>query len=430
MTLSNGSTISFIDAIEILDSRGRPTVEAVVGLQSGAVGTAAVPSGASKGSGEAFELRDGDVKRYLGQGVLKAVSHVRDEIAAALKGRDVLDQEAIDKALVDLDGTSDKSRLGANALLAVSMASLRAASAHTAKPVYRLLGDAKACLLPMPMFNVLNGGAHARSSAFDFQEFMLVPIGAPRFGEAVRYAAETFQALGSLLASLGHSTAVGDEGGFAPRMMGGNETACEFIVRAIEKAGYRPGVDVAIALDPAATGFCKEGRYHLHRSGEQTLDSAGMIELFARWIAKFPILSIEDGLAENDWGGFAALTGRLGGRVQIVGDDIFVTNPRLIQRGIDERCANAALIKLNQIGTVTETIAAVRLCQGASWRTVVSHRSGETADPFIADFSVGVRAGQIKSGSLSRSERLSKYNRLLEIERELGDAAEFVNPYR
>ncbi len=416
--------------MEILDSRGRPTIRVNVMLDSGETGSAAVPSGASRGRLEAHELRDGDLKRYLGQGVLKAVDHVRNEIAVNLIGRDAREQPAIDQRLIELDGTPDKSRLGANAILGVSMAVARAAAVESGVPLYRNLASSSRRIIPMPMFNVLNGGVHARSSAFDFQEFMLVPVGAPNFAEALRYAAETFQALGNLLAALGHSTAVGDEGGFAPRMMGGNEAACETIVRAIEKAGYRPGVDLAIALDPAASGFRVDGHYRLHRSGDRLLDTAGMIELFERWIQRFPIVSIEDGLAEDDWDGFAAMTRRLGDRIQIVGDDNFVTNPSLIQRGIDQKSANAALIKLNQIGTVTETIDAVRLCQSAGWRTVVSHRSGETEDAFIADFAVGVAAGQIKSGALSRSERLAKYNRLLEIERELGDAAEFVNPYR
>ncbi len=416
--------------MEILDSRGRPTIRVNVMLDSGVTGSAAVPSGASRGRLEAHELRDGDLKRYLGQGVLKAVDHVRNEIAVDLIGRDAREQPAIDQRLIELDGTPDKSRLGANAILGVSMAVARAAAVESGVPLYRNLASSSRRIIPMPMFNVLNGGLHARSSAFDFQEFMLVPVGAPNFAEALRYAAETFQALGNLLAALGHSTAVGDEGGFAPRMMGGNEAACETIVRAIEKAGYRPGVDLAIALDPAASGFRVDGHYRLHRSGDRLLDTAGMIELFERWIQRFPIVSIEDGLAEDDWDGFAAMTRRLGDRIQIVGDDNFVTNPSLIQRGIDQKSANAALIKLNQIGTVTETIDAVRLCQSAGWRTVVSHRSGETEDAFIADFAVGVAAGQIKSGALSRSERLAKYNRLLEIERELGDAAEFVNPYR
>lgn len=430
MTVLPRSSISSIDAIEILDSRGRPTLKATVTLDSGALGSAAVPSGASKGANEAVELRDGDPKRYFGLGVLKAIAHVRGEIAASLRGRDALDQQSIDQRLIDLDATPDKSRLGANAMLAVSMAVARAAAAHSGRPLYRNLGDGSSCLLPMPMFNVLNGGAHARSSAFDFQEFMLVPLGAPSFAEALRYAAETFQSLGGLLAQRGQSTAVGDEGGFAPTLSGGNDAACEIIVQAIEKAGYRPGIDLAIALDPAASSFCQDGRYALQRSGDRVLDSGEMIDLFEGWIDRFPIVSIEDGLGEDDWSGFAAMTARLGHRIQIVGDDNFVTNVGLIERGIAEHTANAALIKLNQIGTVSETIAAVRLCQGAGWRTVVSHRSGETEDPFIADFAVAVAAGQIKSGSLSRSERLAKYNRLLEIERDLGGSAEFANPYR
>ncbi len=429
MNIELQSPIAAIDAIEILDSRGLPTLKAKVALQSGVTATAAVPSGASTGSNEAVELRDDDPRRYFGKGVRKAIDHVHGEIAEALRGHNALDQQAIDQRLIDLDGTPNKARLGANALLAVSMAVARAAAIERDVPLYRVFGDAQASLLPMPMFNVLNGGRHAPASSMDFQEFMLVPIGAPTFTEAVRYAAETFDSLRKLLQGMGHSTAVGDEGGFAPKLSNGNAAACELIVRAIERAGYRPGVDLAIALDPAATSFYKNGEYWLTRSGNQRYTAAQLIDLYASWLYTYPIVSIEDGLAEDDWDGFALMTRALGQRIQIVGDDNFVTNTRFIQRGIDEGTANAALIKLNQIGTVSETIAAVQLCQRAGWGTVISHRSGETEDPFIADFAVGVGAGQMKSGSLSRSERLAKYNRLLEIDAELGSAARFVNPY-
>ena len=430
MTIQLQSPIAAIDAIEILDSRGLPTLKAQVVLQSGVRGAAAVPSGASTGSNEAVELRDGDPQRYFGKGVRKAISHVQGEIAQALAGCNALDQQAIDARLIALDGTANKARLGANALLAVSMAVARAAAAERDVPLYRSMEDSQARLLPMPMFNVLNGGLHAQSSRMDFQEFMLVPIGAPSFTEAVRYAAETFNALRLLLQAAGHSVAVGDEGGFAPKLSNGNAAACELIVRAIERAGYRPGVDLAIALDPAATSFYQDGEYRLTRSGNQRLNAEQLIDLYAEWVSAYPIVSIEDGLAEDDWGGFAQMTRRLGQTIQIVGDDNFVTNIRYIHRGIEGHTANAALIKLNQIGTVSETVEAVRLCQKAGWGTVISHRSGETEDPVIADFAVAVGAGQMKSGSLSRSERLAKYNRLLEIDAELGQDAEFVNPYR
>ena len=429
MNTSHSLPIASIDALEILDSRGTPTVKARVRLQSGALGEAAVPSGASTGANEAVEKRDGDSRRFHGKGVLCAVQALHGEIARALHGQDASDQAAIDRRLVELDGTPDKQRLGANSLLAASMAVARAAAATRNLPLYRSLCGDDARLLPMPMFNVLNGGKHAQSSSLDFQEFMLVPVGAPTFTEAVRMAAEVFAALRTILLAHGNSVAVGDEGGFAPRPSGGNSAACELIVQAIEHAGYRPGDDLAIALDPAATSFARAGHYVLDRAGEAQYSSRGLVDLYERWLDKYPIVSIEDGLAEDDWEGFAEMTRRLGQRIQIVGDDNFVTNTRYIQRGIEEGTANAALIKPNQIGTVSETIAAVRLCQQAGWRTVISHRSGETEDAFIADFAVAVGAGQIKSGSLSRSERLAKYNRLLEIDAALGDVAEFRNPY-
>ena len=426
----SNARISALHALEILDSRGTPTVKATLTLESGVSASAAVPSGASTGSHEAVELRDGDPHRYFGKGVLKVVASLEGEMAAALKGADVCDQQAIDAALIALDGTPNKARLGANALLAVSMAAARAAAQVRHLPLHRSLCDKPAGMLPMPMFNVLNGGLHAPGSSLDFQEFMLVPLGAPSFKEAVRYAAETYHAIKELLIAQGHSTAVGDEGGFAPQLMGGNQAACELMVRGMERAGYRPGEDLAIALDPAATSFYKKGAYQLQRSGNQVLDSQEMIELYRGWVNVFPIVSIEDGHAEDDWAGFAAMTRQLGDTIQIVGDDNFVTNTRIIQRGIDEGTANASLIKLNQIGTVSETIAAVRLCQKVGWGTVMSHRSGETEDAFLADFAVAVGAGQMKSGAPARSERLAKYNRLMEIEAELGDNAEFVNPYR
>jgi len=424
------SAIAAIHAEEILDSRGTPTVKATVVLRSGVHGAAAVPSGASTGRQEAVELRDGDPRRYLGKGVRRVVAHIEGEIAAALAGHEVDDQAALDAALISLDGTPDKSRLGANALLAVSMAASRACARQQRRPLHRVLGDPPANRLPMPMFNVLNGGLHAPASSMDFQEFMLVPVGAPSFREAVRYATETYHAIRQLLQSLGHSIAVGDEGGFSPKLMGGNQAACELMVRGIERAGYRPGEDLAIALDPAASALHKNGRYQLLRSGNQLLDARDMVELYRSWVSAFPIVSIEDSHAEDDWDGFVTMTRQLGHSIQIVGDDIFVTNTRLIQHGIDLGAANAALIKPNQIGTVSETLAAVRLCQTAGWAAVISHRSGETEDAYIADLAVATGAGQIKAGAPARSERLAKYNRLIEIEAELGDRAEFINPYR
>jgi enolase len=429
MNTAQHFSIASIDALEILDSRGTPTVKARVRLQSGATGEAAVPSGASTGANEAVEKRDGDPARFHGKGVLCAVQALRGEIARALHGLDAGDQAAIDQRLIELDGTPNKRRLGANSLLAASMAVARAAAAARGVPLYRSLCGDGAKLLPMPMFNVLNGGKHAQSSSLDFQEFMLVPVGAATFTEAVRMAAEVFATLRANLLAHGSSVAVGDEGGFAPRPSGGNPAACELILQAIEHAGYRPGEDLAIALDPAASSFARGGHYVLERAGETHYSSSGMVDLYERWLDRYPIVSIEDGLAEDDWDGFALMTRRLGQRIQIVGDDNFVTNVHYIQRGIEQGTANAALIKPNQIGTVSETIAAVRLCQQAGWGTVVSHRSGETEDTFIADFAVATGAGQIKSGSLARSERLAKYNRLLEIDAELGDAAGFRNPY-
>jgi enolase len=383
-----------------------------------------VPSGASTGENEATELRDGDPARYGGKGVRQAVKNVETEIAKALCGLDASEQANIDGTMIELDGTENKSRLGANAILGVSQAVARSAAQAAGMPLYAYLGGAGAKHLPVPMMNVLNGGKHADSS-LDFQEFMIMPVGAPSLAEALRYGAETFQALKKILHGKGYATSVGDEGGFAPQLKGGNEEACELIVAAIEKAGYKPGNDIAIALDPAASSFFEDGQYSLTRSGQGNKTSAGMIDLFAAWIDRFPIISIEDGLAENDWEGFAAMTARMGKRIQIVGDDILVTNPKFVARGIAEKACNAALIKLNQIGTVSETIDAIHLCRKAGWGFVISHRSGETEDAFMADFAVAMGGGQIKTGSMCRSERIAKYNRLLEIEAELGKAARF-----
>jgi len=420
------SVIESVTALEILDSRGNPTLEVTVGLDDGIRGSAAVPSGASTGENEAVELRDGDAKRYGGKGVLKAVANVGDVIAPKLVGYDPTKQAEIDHLMIELDGTPNKARLGANAVLGVSMAVARAAAQVCRLPLYQYLGGCGATRLPVPMMNILNGGKHADNSV-DFQEFMVMPIGAPTFAEALRYGAETFHSLKSILKKKGYATAVGDEGGFAPNLKS-NDEACEVIVEAIQAAGYRPGVDVAIALDPAASSFFDRGVYNLSKSGGGTKTSAEMTALYGEWIARFPIVSIEDGLAENDWQGFSEQTRALGGRVQIVGDDLYVTNTKFISRGIAERSTNAVLIKLNQIGTVTETMDAISLCRKAGWGFVISHRSGETEDTFLADFAVAMGGGQIKTGSACRSERVAKYNRLLRIEQELGKSAVFGNP--
>ena len=416
-------SISAVDAIEILDSRGFPTVRVSVSLESGIVGVSSVPSGASTGENEAVELRDGDARRFGGKGVRNAVKHVRDTIGPALVGLDPTQQAQIDRCMIELDGTPNKARLGANAILGVSQAVARAAAIRSGLPLYRYLGGVGARHLPVPMMNVINGGKHADSS-LDFQEFMIVPRGASSFAESLRYGAETFQALKSLLHKRGLSTAVGDEGGFAPQL-GSNEEACELIVAAIELAGFRPRADVAIALDPAASSFFEGGKYRLLRSRQGDKTSSEMTALYAAWVDKYPIVSLEDGLAEGDWSGFSAQTAALGSRIQIVGDDLLVTNPIYIRRAIAEKACNAALIKLNQIGSVSETIDAIQLCRNAGWGFVISHRSGETEDSFIADFAVAMGGGQIKTGSLCRSERIAKYNRLLEIEAELGAAALF-----
>jgi len=420
------SAIDSVTALEVLDSRGNPTLEVTVGLDDSIRGSAAVPSGASTGENEAVELRDGDTRRYGGKGVLKAVANVGDVIAPKLVGCDPTKQAEVDRLLIELDGTPNKAKLGANAILGVSMAVARAAAQACRLPLYQYLGGAGATRLPVPMMNILNGGKHADNSV-DFQEFMVMPIGAPTFAEALRYGAETFHALKSILSKKGYATAVGDEGGFAPNLKS-NDEACEVIVEAIQAAGYVPGKDVAIALDPAASSFFGKGAYSLSKSGGGTKTSAEMTALYGEWIARFPIVSIEDGLAEDDWQGFAEHTRALGDRVQIVGDDLYVTNTRFISRGIAERSTNAVLIKLNQIGTVTETMEAISLCRKAGWGFVISHRSGETEDTFLADFAVAMGGGQIKTGSACRSERVSKYNRLLRIEQELGKSAVFGNP--
>ncbi len=420
--------IKEIKAMEILDSRGNPTVRTFVTLADGSTASASVPSGASTGENEALELRDGDSSRYGGKGVLKAVGNVNEVIAPRLSGMDAIRQQEIDMIMIDLDGTENKSRLGANATLSVSMAVARAAAKSLGIPLYVYLGGCTANRLPVPMMNILNGGKHADCSV-DFQEFMIMPVGAPSFAEALRYGAETFHALKSLLKEKGYATAVGDEGGFAPNLTS-NEEPCELIVQAIERAGFRPGDDVAIALDPAASSFYEDGRYMLSRSGAGEKSSAELVDIFKEWVGKYPIVSIEDGLGEEDWDGFNLITREIGDRIQIVGDDIFVTNVNFIRRGVKEGTANSVLIKLNQIGTISETVSAIRLCREAGWTFVVSHRSGETEDPFIADFTVAMDGRQIKTGSASRSERLAKYNRLLEIEQELGAAAKFENPFK
>ena len=421
------SKIAGINALEILDSRGNPTVRVRLTLDNGIAVSASVPSGASTGENEAVELRDQDKSRYGGKGVLKAVGNVTDIIGPKLIGLEPNRQAEIDELMIELDGTPNKAKLGANAILGVSMAVARAAALDAGTPLYAYLGGAGAKRLPVPMMNILNGGKHADNSV-DFQEFMVMPVGAPSFREALRYGAETFHALAKILKKKGYATSVGDEGGFAPNLKS-NEEACELIVEAIKAAGYQPGKDVAIALDPAASSFYSEGAYRLTKSGQGDKSSAEMIALYEHWLNAFPIVSIEDGLDENDWQGFAAQTAAQDNRIQIVGDDIFVTNPAFIERGIKAKAANAVLIKLNQIGTVTETRKAIELCQEAGWGYVISHRSGETEDTFMADFAVAMSGGQIKTGSACRSERIAKYNRLLEIENDLGSASEFKSPF-
>ncbi len=407
---------------EILDSRGNPTVECDVLLESGTMGRAAVPSGASTGSREAIELRDGDKARYLGKGVLNAVEHINTEISEAVMGLEANEQAFLDRTLIELDGTENKSRLGANAMLAVSMAVARAAAEEAGLPLYRYFGGSAAMQMPVPMMNVINGGAHANNN-LDMQEFMIVPVGAPSFSEAVRYGAEVFHALKKLLADRGLSTAVGDEGGFAPSVKS-HEEAIQLILAAIDKAGYEAGTQVALALDCAASEFYRDGRYVL--AGEKlTLDAKGLTDLLAGWCDRYPIVSVEDGMAESDWDGWEHHTRTLGTMVQLVGDDIFVTNTRILREGIRRGVANSILVKINQIGTLTETFAAIEMAKRAGYTAVISHRSGETEDSTIADIAVGTNALQIKTGSLSRSDRIAKYNQLLRIEEDLGDVASY-----
>ena len=416
------SAIVDVIAREILDSRGNPTVEADVLLESGVMGRASVPSGASTGTREAVELRDDDKQRYLGKGVLRAVENVNTEIAEAIIGLDAAEQAFIDQTMIDLDGTENKARLGANAILAVSIAVAKAAAEESGLPLYRYLGGAARMEVPVPMMNVINGGAHATGGA-DMQEFMIVPVGAQNFREALRYGAEVFHSLKKVLHHRGLPTTVGDEGGFAPAL-GSNEGALEVIVEAIKAAGYVPGTDVAIAMDPAASEFYKDGQYHLKADGK-TLSSEQMIDLYESWVGKYPIVSIEDGLAEQDWDGWKKLTDRLGKKIQLVGDDIFVTNTKILREGIKRGIANSILIKVNQIGTLTETFAAIEMAKRAGYTAVISHRSGETEDSTIADLAVATNALQIKTGSLSRSDRIAKYNQLLRIEEDLGDSASY-----
>jgi enolase len=416
------SAIVDVIAREILDSRGNPTVEADVLLESGVLGRAAVPSGASTGSREAIELRDGDAGRYGGRGVLKAVEHVNTEICEAVIGVDATEQSFVDKTLADLDGTDNKSRLGANAILAVSMAVAKAAAEECGLPLHRYLGGAGPMAMPVPMMNVINGAAHADNS-LDMQEFMIIPLGVPSFREALRCGAEVFHALKKLLGERGLSTAVGDEGGFAPRIPR-HEAAIKIIIEAIEAAGYRPGADIALGIDCASSEFYEDGEYTLASEG-LSMKPAEFVEYLAGWVEKYPIISIEDGMAEDDWDGWKLLTQRLGARVQLVGDDLFVTNTRYLRQGIEQHVANSILIKVNQIGTLTETFAAIEMAKRARYGVVISHRSGETEDATIADIAVASNALQIKTGSLSRSDRLAKYNQLLRIEEDLGETASY-----
>ena len=416
------SAIVDIVGREILDSRGNPTVECDVLLESGVMGRAAVPSGASTGSREAIELRDGDKSRYLGKGVLKAVEHINTEISEAVLGLDATEQAFLDKTLIDLDGTDNKSRLGANAMLAVSMAVARAAAEESGLPLYRYLGGMGGMQLPVPMMNVINGGAHANNT-LDIQEFMIIPVGAPSFREAVRWGAEVFHALKKIINDKGMSTAVGDEGGFAPSVAN-HEAAIELILQAIDAAGYTAGEQIALGLDCAANEFFKDGQYHLAGEG-LSLSAQAWTDMLATWVDKYPIISIEDAMDESDWDGWKILSDRLGKDVQLVGDDLFVTNTKILQEGIDKGIANSILIKINQIGTLTETFAAIEMAKRAGYTAIISHRSGETEDSTIADIAVGTNAGQIKTGSLSRSDRMAKYNQLLRIEEDLGDIAHY-----
>ncbi|HET9478226.1 MAG TPA: phosphopyruvate hydratase [Pyrinomonadaceae bacterium] len=418
------SWIEHVLAREILDSRGNPTVEAEVVLADGEIGRAAVPSGASTGENEAVELRDEDEKRYGGKGVLKAVHNVNEVIAPALEGLDALDQAEVDRALLELDGTKTKKRLGANALLAVSLATARAAALHLELPLYRYLGGPNSRTLPVPMMNIINGGAHADNNV-DFQEFMIVPVGAPNFREALRIGTEVFHALKSVLKKKGYATSVGDEGGFAPNLRS-NEEAVETILESINNAGYKAGTDCLLALDPAASEFYDGSSYVFKKSDNRKLTSEGMVDFWKTWCDQYPIISIEDGMAENDWDGWKLLTDKLGSRVQLVGDDLFVTNTEFLQKGIDLGVANSILIKVNQIGTLTETLDCIELAQRNKRTAIISHRSGETEDPFIADLAVATNAGQIKTGSLSRTDRIAKYNQLLRIEEDLRGASRYL----
>ncbi len=417
------TTILDVHAREILDSRGNPTVEVDVTLKSGAAGRAAVPSGASTGEHEALELRDGDAKRYLGKGVHNAVQNVIEKIGPALQGMDASEQVEIDRLMVELDGTANKGRLGANAMLGVSMAVARAAAVESGLSLYRYLGGPLARTLPVPLMNILNGGAHATNTV-DFQEFMVVPVGAKTFGDALRMGVEVFHSLKKVLIKRKLATGVGDEGGFAPDLAS-DEEALKIIIEAIEAAGFAPGKEVALALDCAASELFKNGSYTFRKSGAGTRDASGMVDLYAKWLEEYPIVSIEDGLAEDDWEGWTTLTTQLGDRVQLVGDDLFVTNTERLARGIEGGIGNAILIKVNQIGTLTETLEAIEMARAAGYLSIISHRSGETEDTFIADLAVGTGAGQIKTGSASRSDRVAKYNQLLRIEEQLGDVAEF-----
>ena len=418
------TNISAVMAREVLDSRGNPTVEAEVQLASGTFGSAIVPSGASTGEHEAVELRDGDNSRFLGKGVLKAVENVNGEIADALANFDAADQRALDQKMIELDGTENKGRLGANAILAVSMAAARAAANEYGLPLYRYLGGTGANTLPVPMMNILNGGAHADNNV-DFQEFMVMPVGAASFSEGLRWGVEVFHTLKGVLKKRGYNTAVGDEGGFAPSVKS-NVEAIEVVLEAIQQAGYKPGEEIAIALDPAASEFYQDGKYVFKKSDKSAKSSDDMVKFYAKWANDYPIVSLEDGLSEEDWDGWQNLTKELGGKIQLVGDDIFVTNIQIFAEGIEKGIANSILIKLNQIGTVSETLDAIDLGRRNGYTSVISHRSGETEDTFIADFAVATGAGQIKTGSASRTDRIAKYNQLLRIESELGDSAKFL----
>ncbi len=418
------TSIADIRGRQVLDSRGNPTVEAQVFLDGGANASAIVPSGASTGEHEAVELRDGDKTQYLGKSVLQAVGNVNGEIAEALSGSDAADQRTLDARLIELDGTPNKSRLGANAILAVSMACARASANALKLPLYRYLGGVNACILPTPMMNILNGGAHADNNV-DFQEFMVMPIGAPSFSEALRWGVEVFHTLKGVLKKRGYNTSVGDEGGFAPSVKS-NVEAIEVVLEAIQQAGYKPGEEISIALDPAASEFYEDGKYIFKKSDKSAKSSEDMVRYYAKWVNDYPIVSLEDGLSENDWDGWALLTKELGDKIQLVGDDIFVTNIQIFAEGIEKGIANSILIKLNQIGTVSETLDAIDLARRNGYTSVISHRSGETEDTFIADLAVATGAGQIKTGSASRTDRIAKYNQLLRIEEELGGAARFL----